>query len=193
MKRIYTHIVTSGDLQPQSLEDAIASLPDWRRRKALAFRFAIDRFTCAEAYLLLKQGLRELYGIEGDVEFAYGPAGKPSLAGFPGIHFSLSHCRTAVACVISDREVGIDVEEIQYDEGLAAAVLNSAELEQVRLSDDPALAFTSLWTRKESLLKLDGEGLRNDLRHVLDCSGDAIFETVGMPEGAAVLVSVCSR
>ena len=147
--------------------DILSQLPPWRLSKALSYKRDIDRFLCAKAYLLLKEGLREIYGIDEDVEFEYSPSGKPYLKGFEGIHFNISHCPKCVCCAISDSPVGIDVEEIQYDRALAETVCNRNELDVILKSPHPEIEFTKLWTKKEALLKMTGEGLRNDLSDVL--------------------------
>ena len=39
------------------------------------------------------------------------------------------------------------------------------------------LAFLALWTKKEAVLKLTGEGIRNDLKTVLTNTENIVFET----------------
>ena len=39
------------------------------------------------------------------------------------------------------------------------------------------LAFLALWTKKEAVLKLTGEGIRNDLKTVLTNTENVVFET----------------
>lgn len=90
------NIIANDD---EELEGALSRLPMWRREKALAFRNPKGRFLSAKAYLLLKDGLMETYGLEEDPEFEYSASGKPSLKGRGGIHFNLSHCSCCVASV----------------------------------------------------------------------------------------------
>lgn len=149
------------------LESALGAIPSWRREQALAYRRDRDRYLCAEAYLLLKQLLASHYGIDADVEFAYGPNGKPFLKSYPDIHFNISHCPGAVFCAVSDTPIGVDVEEIQYDEDVAAKVFSDQECQMIRAAGNPAVKFTELWTRKEALLKLSGTGLVDDMRDLL--------------------------
>ena len=183
------HIVPS---EP-ALAEALAALPEWRRRKALSYRFDVDRYTCAKAYLLLRDLLAEHYGIDCDVEFGYLPEGKPFLKDYQNIHFNFSHCRRAVLCAVGDSPLGVDVEQIQYDPDLARTVLSPAELAATESSPDPALSFTELWTRKESLLKLSGTGLPDDLRGVLEAAGPgAGFHTVADP-AAGIVWTVATR
>lgn len=154
-------------IDAEELSAILALLPAWRRSKALAFRQPLDRWLCAKAWLLLQEGLEKYYGVRDEDEFTYGPHGKPSLKNHPEIHFSISHCRTCVACAVSDSPVGLDVECYQFDPDLAREVCSEEELAGILASNDPKVEFTKLWTKKESYLKLTGEGLRNDLRNLL--------------------------
>ena len=150
------------------LEAALQQISEQRREQALRFKFERGRRECVLAYLLLKRGLRELYGITENPLFAYGEHGKPSIVGHPEIHFNLSHCREAVVCALSDHQVGIDVEAVRhYKESLARYTMNEEELRQILTAERPDVAFTRLWTMKEAVLKRTGEGLRNDLKNVL--------------------------
>ena len=75
------HLFIKDDLAsitPQELERSIASLPAWRREKALSFKFEQGRKECTYAYLLLCQALKEVYGITQQPSFTLGEHGKPS-------------------------------------------------------------------------------------------------------------------
>lgn len=152
----------------RELDQALKALPRWRREKALSYRFDRDRYSCAKAYLLLKDLLAIHYGITGDVDFEYGPYGKPFLKAYPGIYFNISHCPKAVFCAVGNAALGVDVEEIQYDEDVAGEVFSESELESIRSSKSPEIRFAQLWTMKEAYLKLQGTGLLNDLKSLLD-------------------------
>ena len=152
----------------EELDRAIASLPDWRKEKALRFKHEQGRKECTFAYWLLCQALKEVYGIEEQPVFSIGEHGKPTLVGHPDIHFNLSHCKQAVACVVSSQPVGVDIECIdRYKESLARHVLNGQEFVAVQQAADPQLAFTRYWTQKEAIVKLTGRGIDDDLKSLL--------------------------
>ena len=157
---------------PECIDDAmmreiLALLPSWRLEKALSYRRPVDRWLCAQAYLMLDGALLQVFGFGCRDGFSYGPGGKPYLRNHPDAHFNISHCEGCVCCAVSDRPVGVDVEMLQYDPDLARTVCNNAELRTIATSQRPEIEFTKLWTMKESCLKLCGEGLRNDLRDIL--------------------------
>lgn len=161
------------------LEAALLELSPERREQALRYRHELGRRQCALAYLLLKRALHEGYGITGNPRFNYGEHGKPLLADYPDIHFSLSHCREAVACAVSDRPVGIDVESIgRYREQLAAYTMSEDERAAIAAAASPEVAFTRLWTMKEALLKCSGQGIVDGLKTVLEGVDENLFTTV---------------
>ena len=164
------------------LEAALLELSPERREQALRYRHELGRRQCALAYLLLKRALHEGYGITGNPRFNYGEQGKPLLADYPDIHFSLSHCREAVACAVSDRPVGIDVESIgRYREQLAAYTMSEDERAAIAAAASPEVAFTRLWTMKEALLKCSGQGIVDGLKTVLEGVDENLFTTVVDP------------
>lgn len=150
------------------LDSVLRAIPSWRYFKAVSFRFDRDRYVCAKAYLLLKQLLELHYGIASDVEFGYGKYGKPFLKDYPYIHFNFSHCPKAVFCAVSDDPIGVDVEEIQFDEDVARESFSEDECHLIRSSQNPEIQFTEYWTKKEAYLKLIGTGMADNLKSLLD-------------------------
>jgi 4'-phosphopantetheinyl transferase len=156
------------DITDEQLDAAMAMLPAWRREKAMRFKHVQGRKECTYAYLLLCQALSEVYGITEKPFFSIGEHGKPTLVEYPDIHFNLSHCKQAVACVVSSRPVGIDVESIgRYKVALAHHVLSDSEFAEVQAAPAPQIPFTRLWTQKEAIVKLTGRGIDDDLKNIL--------------------------
>jgi 4'-phosphopantetheinyl transferase len=108
-----------------------------------------------------------------DLQFAYGPHGKPYLA-LPTmkkmLHFNVSHSgRVFGIAIASDGEVGFDIEWI--DRSLSISLLIEQVMgpaERSNWQQVPAEfrhhAFFYYWTRKEALLKARGRGLTVDPR-----------------------------
>ena len=155
-------IIHPDEFSEQRLEEIFAQLPEWRKAEAQRFKFRQGQVECALSYWLLSQ----MAGFQPD--FIKGEHGKPT-SQQPQFHFNLSHCKQAVACAISDEsEVGIDVESLgRYKPSLAEYCMNDEELKQIAESDDMDATFTLLWTKKEALLKLTGEGITDDLKNCL--------------------------
>ena len=87
--------------------------------------------------------------------------GKPYFSDSP-VHFSISHTKKHVFCVLSDRPVGIDAEELdrRIDLRLAEKILSPKEYAQFQAAPDPRLALLTFWVLKEAAAKATGEGLR---------------------------------
>ncbi len=176
------------------LAGLLPRLPQWRMEKALSYRQDVDRFLCAKSFLMLEEMLRECFGLAVCPEFSNESHGKPFFREYPEISFSISHCHRGIACAVMDRPVGIDIEEIQFDEDLAKAVFNPEELEAVRSADEPAEMFAEFWTRKESYLKLTGEGLRDNMKNVLTGTDDVDFTTgINRPAGYVYSTATWSK
>ena len=159
------------------LEELLPRLPQWRLLKVMSYRQDIDRFLCAKSFLMLEAMLRKNFALNKCPEFSYESNGKPFFRKYPRIFFNISHCHRGIACAIMDKPVGIDIEEIQFDEDLAKVILDKDELVSVRNAEEPDVEFTKLWTRKESFLKLTGEGLRDNMMDVLFCADEVTFTT----------------
>ena len=176
------------------LDLALARVSAQRREQALKFRHENGRRLSLAVYLLLMDGLREEYGIQTPPEFDYTAEGKPFILGRPDIHFSFSHSGNVALCALSDQPVGVDVEvPRKITPSLVSYTMNDREQEQINASADPALRFLYFWTRKEALLKLTGEGIRNDMKHVLSESGKYHFETVKTNSYLFSVVKYCEQ
>ena len=151
------------------LNEALATVSQQRRDHALRYRQERDQRLSLGTYRLLQRALSVEYGITEPPVFDYDSHGKPLLTDYPHIFFNMSHCREAVACIVDSSPVGIDVESLDsYDEELVSAVMNKEEQQQIASSPDSCIAFLRLWTMKESLLKMTGEGISSDMREVLN-------------------------
>ena len=163
------------------LKRDLALLPAWRRDQAEHYKHFIGRRNCTLSLLLLAEGL----GVRPSdiLPFHYNEHGKPCLTNCTDresrqIHFNMSHCREAVACIIADHPCGIDVESAgRYSESVARYSMNEDEQDIIHKSPIPSHAFVHLWTRKEALLKAIGTGIQDNMRDIFSHHTDIDIHT----------------
>lgn len=137
-----------------------------RRDYAMRYRHLFGRWTTLKTYEMLMQLLQEEGYPATTDDWLYTPEGKPYIK--EGPCFSISHCKNALAVVIDDRPIGIDIETIRpLRPALVERTMNMNEQNLIACDPDPARAFIRLWTRKEALLKWKGTGIVEDLQGAL--------------------------
>ena len=109
---------------------------------------------------LLTQMYREMTGNEIP-EILIADRGKPYFAD-GSLHFSISHTKRRVFCVISDKPVGIDAEETDRDIDLQLAdkILSENEKRRYEAALDKRQTLLRFWVLKEAAAKCSGEGLQ---------------------------------
>lgn len=109
---------------------------------------------------LLAQLYREETGQELP-EIRIGEHGKPYFSD-SSLHFSISHTKSHAFCVLSEKNVGIDAEELtrKVHLPLADKIFSPGERLQYDAAADKERAFLAFWVLKEAEAKLTGEGLR---------------------------------
>ena len=153
----------TADILEQKPE-LIKYLPIERRQKLERLRGKNDKNNSLIAWLLLMYALKKPYL----PDFSYYERGKPYFKELPDIHFSISHCKTGVVVVISDKPIGVDIQDIRpFNRRTAERVCNEAELEFLLNSEDKACEFTKLWAIKESILKQSGAGIFGSIKNAI--------------------------
>ncbi len=151
----------------EAFNAAYALVPAWRKRKIDEMKHQSGKCLALGAGILLHNGLRER-GIAAEPdEAAFNEYGKPFYKEYPDIHFSISHSGTKVMCVISDKEVGCDVERIKnrnHDIAKRFFTTDEYSLIQSQPSEEERVnMFFRIWTLKESFVKCIGTGLSTEL------------------------------
>ena len=184
-------------------------LPE-RRAQLGRLRRETDRWRCMGAGLLLEYGMRQrgctLFADGGDktpVTLENGAHGKPYPATGGHFSFNLSHSGHYAAAVFADTSVGIDVEAVRPAKlALAKRFFRQEEtvyLQEICEREGSAradVAFTRLWTRKESYIKAVGEGIRlplADFSVLSDTLADSGYRlrTWTLPDG--YVLTVCAQ
>ena len=137
-------------------------MPKNRKIRAENCFYKIDKKIKTIEYFVLKQAL----GFKGVKELKYLKNGKPII--YDCKKFNISHTRTALVVAVSDDNIGVDIQEvITYREDLAKYICSKKEYEIISKSDKPSIELTKLWVMKESLIKLKGLTIAQNLKTLL--------------------------
>ncbi len=147
--------VNLDNISFEELKGCLPLLPTERQEKVARYRFEVDRLRSLIAGLLIRR-------VTGGAPICYGDHGKPLC---DGVNFSVSHSGQIVAIAVGDCAVGLDVEQIPSQDRLKIAdrFYHPNERTYVQNASDQPLAFCEIWTRKEAVLKMTGEGISSDL------------------------------
>lgn len=195
MLKVY--VADCRPLEEQVLFDRkIALAGDERRMRILSFRSKADQRRALAATLLLREALTA-EGISYEYShFSTKENGKPCLCG-EELYFSLSHAGERAMCAVADHEVGADIESFarfkgkeERTERIAKRCLTERERALLEVSDNFSEGLIRLWTKKESYVKLTGEGLARDFS-TIDTLNQAFYEQRDLAGGYCA--TVCLR
>lgn len=163
------YIFDTGSTDIGFVDMAEKYLSEQRRERLNLLRSENDRINCCAAYLLLRYGLFKEYNERTVPLFEYEKREKPYLSNISRVHFNISHCKNAAACILSSENTAVDIMDIR---NVKPSVIkrSCSESEQKILSEssDVSWEFIRLWTRKECYSKYTGIGLLTDFRTVTD-------------------------
>ena len=99
------------------------------------------------------------YAIGEKPRYSYNENGKPYFVNNE-LFFNLSHSGSYVACALSDKPVGVDIQKVwPFKESVASKVCTKEELASLRESPNKEETFCLLWAKKEAFVKKNGDGI----------------------------------
>jgi 4'-phosphopantetheinyl transferase len=128
-------------------------------------RFHRQEDACRTLYgeLLARMALMVRESLKNEaIVFSTDSYGKPSCAGKENLYFNISHSDRWVVCALDERPVGVDIERIApFVEGLEQTCFSGPERRDLQAcsGSDRIVRFYSLWTAKESYMKMVGKGM----------------------------------
>lgn len=138
--------------------------------RADRFRFPIHR----QRFIAARANLRKILSayLQCDpktIQFSYSARGKPYLPEST-LQFNVSHSEDmAVYALTPDYPIGVDIEltKTVYDDAVAARFFSAAEYASLCALPEAerVLCFYRIWSRKEAMIKVTGEGLAFALSH----------------------------
>lgn len=133
-------------------------LSQYRREKLARISNPMAYARSLGAERLLMAALQELDGPMPPLEITCSEAGKPALQDGPA--FSLSHSGERVLCALSDEPVGADLQQLRpCNPALVRRFFTAEEGAWLEAQQERDLAFTLLWSLKESYVKFLGSGI----------------------------------
>lgn len=126
-----------------------------RRKKVMRYYRPDDRKRSLGAGIIIRKILTENGLSESNLKYSENE--KPVV---DNLFFNISHAGDYVVGVLSDCEVGCDIEKNDNAPlKIAEHYFYSSELDYIKTANDKNKAFFTLWTLKESYMKMTGRGM----------------------------------
>ena len=173
------YIKRMSDFSEEQKEDFLKHLDFEKRNQYLSSSNENRKNSILLSQGFAKEKISEMFSVDKkDIIFSVTNLGKPFCKSHPEIYFSLSHSEDFLALVISDKEVGIDIEKIREPkDNLLRRVCSENEIKKIYSSENPDIAFTEIWTKKEAYLKALGTGIDRELTSIDTTSENLSFTT----------------
>lgn len=115
-----------------------------------------------DPYAFLKTQAAEKFN---NTEIVKTEKGKPFFKYIPDLFFSISHKDEVTVIVLSDSEVGVDIERIKKADMRILSRFLKEEADYISEADSDR-RFFEIWTKKEAYLKFKGTGISGGLNSV---------------------------
>ena len=148
-------------------------------KKKSEYKSGYHRYSHRCGIALLKKAFSYLGKEISENDILMSEKGKPYIDGSK-IFFNISHCDGLAVCVLSDKPVGVDCESVRKaSTAVMKKCFGSIETDYVNNSEEKNIAFTRIWTLKESYVKMTGDGVSSSLTDkCFDIDeGRALFES----------------
>ncbi|NVM66851.1 4'-phosphopantetheinyl transferase [Mucilaginibacter sp. SG538B] len=166
--KIADHLLFIGQLTKLLLPDEISRAGRYYHEKDRK-RFIVSR-AVLRVILGKYMGLRPQ-----DIRFEAGPNKKPFVKTMgAAVNYNVSHSDEWVTLAVSKTAVGIDTEKIDRSFAYKEILADNFSEEEICFinQDNPTDKFILLWTRKEAIAKLTGQGLDERIKEIPCLNGN---------------------
>lgn len=182
-------------LNKMHFQKLLSFIPDQKKKELKELKWDIDKKLKLYSEILVRILICKKVHIRNfQIELKRSEYGKPYLSGYNNFYFNVSHTRNAIVVVVSDKEVGIDIEKIgEVDFKIVNRFFSTNEKRYV--VDDSTYInkhFFEIWTQKEAYLKYIGKGLSIPLKS-FDVTDKKISERIYNFEIENYIISICSE
>lgn len=181
-------------------QKAMKQLPESDRIYIEGIKSQKKRLTSLGGRMLL-QYIARMHGFEA-FHLMYGENGKPYFSDIPDVYFNISHSGECLILAWSQKEIGIDIEQMRsvlpkFPEKMFSSMDFSYWQKQSDL--EKKKCFFELWTRKESVIKLQGSSIFQKAKDFSVSDGNQLLTNIGTPaayfhtcQWNDYMISVCS-
>lgn len=151
----------TGTLDKETYDRLLMHVSPEKRARIPRFYREEDRIRGLMADILARTIIIRKTGLANhEIEFYTNDYGKPFLKNRDDLHFNLSHSGSWVVCAVDNLPIGIDVEKIQpIDLDISKNYFSPDEHQDLLAQEDKFSYFFTLWSLKESYIKIVGKGL----------------------------------
>ena len=135
---------------------------------------------------LLKEWLKKDFNIS-NYEIIFNDYNKPYLKN-EKIYFNISHDNGTTVLVISDKEIGVDLEYYIFKESVVRKYFTNNEQNEILNSANKEYDFTRIWVMKEAFVKMKGIGISYGLMNV---DTTKIKDKIELIENERYLIAIC--
>ncbi len=188
MGDLVTVATTSTDaMSSDELDEAIQRLPEPEQLRASRIRAETPRAAFVVGRLLLRSTVARIAAVLPKyVAIELESTGRPVLTGALGGYFvSIAHSGPHVVVGFANQQIGVDVEQFRQSAPSPRLMARVCSADELRLlekmnDDERAVAFMTVWTRKEAYGKAIGVGIGFGLRSItVGMSGSTISGGTG--------------
>lgn len=157
--KAYTDKLLEEKLLPYLTKEEIIKSEDYKSEIA-KINYLVSRAILNLALKgLLEKGINDLI-VKRDKN------NKPYVESTLGLKFNISHTEGLVLLAFFKREVGVDVEKINYKFEFKDILENCFTKDEIINIDNNIISFYRYWTAKEAYLKCDGIGIIRNLKEI---------------------------
>lgn len=164
------------------IPNLINYLDEIELRRAGKYHFDKDANRFIICRTLLKFILARQLNIEvSEVHIKKDENKKPYISSYESVCFNVSHSGNYGVIAISNSDIGVDVEYINYNFGfkdMLASIYSDQEITMVLNSSKSAECFYKFWTRKEAIVKATGKGINDHLPKIPAMDGTHLVDPV---------------
>ena len=157
--KAYTDKLLEEKLLPYLTEEEIIKSEDYKSEIAKINYLASRAILNLALKGLLEKGIN-------DLRVKRKKNNKPYVENTIGLKFNISHTEGLVLLAFFKREIGIDVEKINYKFEFKDILENCFTKDEIINIDNNIISFYRYWTAKEAYLKCDGIGLIRNLKEI---------------------------